>query len=155
MKFKLILVTILASVGFFNPHQVLSEQMQKLLFYLCIMAGLAFAAADGISLRGVKYPRTPYALLLLFMPVAAVMASAFHMQSLTTSVIVMLPPMLAYLFFIVLMKLDVDWHKIMKAYLWLFAASTFIYFANLATFPNNFFGTPSRKTSRAAYCACP
>ena len=142
MKYKLILITALASVGFFNPHQLLSEQMQKLVFYLCIMAGLAMALADGVSLHGVKYPRTPYALLLIFMPVAAVMGTAFHMQSLPTSLIVILPTFLAYLFFFILMKLDVDWHRIMKMYLWLFAAATFVYFANLATFPSNFFGKP-------------
>lgn len=142
MKLKVILFTVLAAVGFFNPHQMLSGPIQKALFFLGIMAGLALALTDGISLRDVKYPRTAYAILMVFMPISVLMATAFHMQSLSVSIVTFLPAYLAYLFFFILMKLDVDWHRIMNMYLWLMAAATCVYFVNLATFPKNFFGDP-------------
>lgn len=142
MKLKLILFTVLASVGFFNPHQMLSLPIQKALFLLAIMAGLAVALSDGIQLRGVKYPRRAYAVLMAAMPVSVLMASAFHMQSLSVSIVAFLPAYLAFVYFYILMKMDVDWRSIMKMYLWVLVAATVVYFGNLATFPNNIFGEP-------------
>lgn len=142
IRLALILLVVLSSVGFFNPHAVLSEQMQKLAFYLSVLACFAYSAFNGVSLKGVRFPRAAYVLMLAGIGISIVMASAFHSQSLTVSVVTTLPYLFAYSFFFALMKLDVPRDSIIKSYFVLAAISTVVYFCNVATVPFNMFGEP-------------
>lgn len=140
MKFRLFILTLLAAVGFFNPMQILSPQMSKLLYYLCIAASAGYALYDGISLSKVNYPRTLWYVLLSGMSVSVLMATLFHTQSFMTSVVTSLPYILSYAYFLVMLKLNVEPERIIKAIFVLCTCAVVVYFVNLATFPNNLFG---------------
>ena len=100
------------------------------------------ALKDGVSLRGVRYPRWAYAFIIGGIAVSVLMASAFHMQTFTESVTTTMPYMLAYLMFFVLMRFDIPTERLMKAYMVLCACAAVVYFINLATMPFNIFGRP-------------
>lgn len=142
MRLALVIFTVLASVGFFNYHNMLSDQMQKLLFYLSAMACFGVAAFGIDQPAKTQYPAKAYAVLMLGIAFSVVMASAFHMQSFSVSVMTTLPFIFSYGMLYALMRLDVDPHKIMNAYLIMCGVAALVYFANAATFPNNMFGKP-------------
>lgn len=142
MKYAIFLITILSSVGFFNPHGMFSDQLLKLMFYLSCLGALGIALFEGISLRNVQYPRKAYAVLLIGIAVSVIPATAFHMQGFTVSVMTVLPYIFAYSFFYALMKLNLPEKKIMNTYLVLCGISCIVYFCNVATMPNNMFGAP-------------
>jgi len=142
LKFWLLILTILASVSFFDPGNLIDGPIGKLLFYLSMMACLVVAVKDGVSLHGIRYPRWAYAAVLGGIVVSVIMASAFHMQTLTESVITTMPYLLAYMTFYVLMRFDIPTDRIIKAYMVLAACAAVIYFINLATMPFNIFGKP-------------
>lgn len=142
MKFNVVILVILASVGFFNPFAILTEPAQKLLFYISMVLCMGVALFDGVSLRDVKYPRKAYFVLLGAIFFSSVMGAAFHMQSYKMSIIATLPYLMGYAFFYALMRLDVPRNKLMNAYLVLCGISSVIYFINAATFPDNMFGLP-------------
>lgn len=142
IRLFLVILVVLSSVGFFNPHAMLSDQLQKLSFYLSILLCFGYCTFDGVSLRGVKFPRTAFVLLLGGIAVSIVMAAAFHAQSLRVSLIATMPYLFAYGFFLALMKLDVPRERLIQAYFGLAAVSTVVYFCNVATVPFNMFGEP-------------
>lgn len=142
IRLVLILLVVLSSVGFFNYHAIVSDQMQKMAFFISILACFAYGSVGGVSLKDVKYPRTAFVLLLAGIGLSTIMASAFHSQSLTVSIMATLPFLFAYSFFYALMKLDVPRENIIKAYFVLAIVSTVVYFCNVATVPFNMFGEP-------------
>lgn len=140
LKFRLLIFTILASVSFFDPGNRLDGPIGKMLFYLSVLACLFVALKDGVSLREARYPRWAYAFVLGGIAISVVMASAFHMQSFTQSVITTMPYLLAYMMFFVLMKFDIPPDRLMKGYIVLAACAAVVYFINLYTMPFNVFG---------------
>ncbi len=142
LRFYLLIFTILASVSFFDPGHRLDGPIGKLLFYMSVVTCLFVALKDGVSLRGVRYPRWAYAFIIGGIAVSVLMASAFHMQTFTESVTTTMPYMLAYLMFFVLMRFDIPTERLMKAYMVLCACAAVVYFINLATMPFNIFGRP-------------
>lgn len=142
IRLALVILVVLSSVGFFNPHAMFSEQLQKLSFFLSILLCFGYGAVNGVSLRGVKFPRTAYILLLGGIGLSIIMGSAFHTQSLKVTVIATMPYLFAYGFFYALMKLDVPRERLIQAYFGLAAVSTVVYFCNVATVPFNMFGEP-------------
>ncbi|MDE7376804.1 MAG: hypothetical protein K2N16_08135 [Muribaculaceae bacterium] len=142
IRLALVILVVLSSVGFFNPHAMVSEQLQKLSFFLSILLCFGYGSVNGVSLRGVKFPRTAFVLLLGGIGLSIIMASAFHTQSLKVSLIATMPYLFAYGFFFALMKLDVPRERLIQAYFGLAAVSTVVYFCNVATVPFNMFGEP-------------
>lgn len=142
VKYWVFLFTVLASVDFFNFHNIFGGTIGKALLYIGIIASLAVALLYGVKLRRVRYPRVALVVMLAAIMCSDVMASVFHAQSLSTSVITTLPFFLSYLFCFILLKLDIPEEKIIKTYIFLFAASTFVYFCNVLTAPNMMFGAP-------------
>lgn len=142
IRLALIILVALSSVGFYNYHAMVSDQMQKIAFFLSILLCFAYGTVKGVSLKDVKYPRVAFVLLLGGICLSTVMASAFHAQPLTVSIVATLPYLFAYSFFYALMKLDVPNESIIKAYFALAAISTVVYFCNVATVPFNMFGEP-------------
>ncbi len=142
LRFYLLIFTILASVSFFDPGNRIEGPIGKALFYLSVMTCLVVALKDGISLRSARYPRWAYAFIICGIAVSMLMASAFHMQTITQSIVTTMPYMLAYLMFFVLMRFDIPTERLIKAYIALAACASVIYFINLATMPFNIFGRP-------------
>lgn len=140
MKHKLFIFALLATVGFFNPMGVLSDQVQKLLFYISVLFCFIVANNSNISLQRYDYPRKSYTVLLLGIIISIFMASAFHMQSFKTSIVATLPFIFSFSFFYALMKLNIQSDKILKIYAIVCLLSSIVYFTNLITFPNPVFG---------------
>lgn len=142
MNYFCFLLVVLSSVGFFNYHGILSAPMQKAIFYLCIGATFVYSIVKCRSTSAVEFPRKPYILLMCCFVISAFMASAFHNQDLTTSLIATLPAIFSYGFLYILLRLDIPEQKIIKAFYVLLGCSTIVYFCNAATFPQNIFGEP-------------
>lgn len=142
VKYWVFLFTVLASVDFFNFHDLFGGVIGKAFLYIGIIASTVIAVLYGVDLRRVRYPRVALAVMLTAIMGSTVMASVFHAQSLTTSFITTIPFFLSYLFFFLLLKLDIPSEKIIKTYIILFIASAFVYFCNLLTAPNMMFGAP-------------
>lgn len=142
MRLVLLIFMILASVGFYNPCGMLSDQAQKLVFYVVASLCLYVAAFGCESGSHAAYPVKVYVLLLVSIVFSGVMATAFHAQSLGVSMVALLPYVLGYSMFFVLARFMVPPGDIMRAYIVLCAVSAVVYFVNVATFPANLFGKP-------------
>lgn len=142
MNYKIFVFTILSSVGFFNYHGILSEQLLRSLFYLAIFIGFAYCIFRGRSLRRMQYPRVPYYYLLFGIAFSAIMATLTHMQGIVPSVMGDCLYFLPYLFLFVFLKLDIPEKKVMDTYIVLCVISAVVYFCNVLTMPFNMFGQP-------------
>lgn len=142
MNYKIFVFTILSTVGFFNYHGILSDQLQRSLFYLAIFIGFVFVIFRGRSLRDVQYPRLPYFYVLFGIIFSSVISTITHMQGYVTSVIGILSYFLSYLFLFIFLKLDIPEKKVMNTFMVLCAFSTVVYFCNVFTMPFNIFGLP-------------
>ena len=141
-SFLVFALTVLASVGFFNFHGILKENIIKLILFIFIGASTFMAYMNGRSLRGLHYHAHIYILMLAGICFSALMAYTQHDQPLTTSVIAVLPFFATYAYFFVAMKFDFDPDRIMRMYTTLAVASAVVYFINVMTMPNNAFGKP-------------
>lgn len=140
MKKALFVLTLFSSIGFFNPMQIFSPQLTKLMFYLCICMCALLAVTDGRSLRGIDYLRKSYWLFMLMIAVSTVSATAFHPQSYSVTLMSTLPYFLGYFFFWIMLKLALPERFILK---WMFIGCLLavpVYFINLFSFPNVVFG---------------
>ena len=142
MKYKIFILTVLASVGFFNYRGMFSEQGIKMMLYIVIFIGLVYALYNGRSLRGNQYPRFPYFYVLFGIAFSSVMATLTHMQGLVVSFMVDAVYFFPYLFLYIYLKLDLSTKKIMTIYLVLCIISAVVYFCNVLTMPLNIFGEP-------------
>lgn len=139
-KYILIVLIYLSAQNFFNPLGMVSPQVGKALFYIFSLVGLYFAFKSKVKLNRIKYPRQTYKLLIIGICISIAMGSLFHEQSFMVSMIATLPYLFAYLFFFILMKLQVDKALIEKTLMILVVCSLGMYLANLAVFPNKIFG---------------
>lgn len=139
-KYILVVLIYLSAQNFFNPFGMVSPQVGKSLFYIFSLIGLYFAFKSKVKLNRIKYPRKAYKLLIFSICISVGMGSLFHEQSFMVSLIATLPYLLAYLFFFILMKLQVDKVLIEKTLKILVVCSLVMYLANLAVFPNKMFG---------------
>ena len=142
MKYKIFVFTILASVGFFNYHGILSEQMIKVLFYLSVFIGLLYSFFHGRNLRDVDYPRFAYFYVLFGIAFSSVIATLTHMQGLVVSFMGDIIYLIPYLFLYIYLKMDLSTKKVMNIYMVLCAISAVVYFCNVLTVPFNMFGEP-------------
>ncbi len=150
MNVALLIFTLLAAIRFFNYHDLVSAPLGKAAFIVGVGACLMAGALQGRRLRGGEYPSTAYAVLIVSLVVSIAMASIFHNQSIVQSVISTAPYIMAYLMLYAMLKLDVSTRIIMRVYLCLCMLSSWVFTANLLTFPNNMFGEPmlSEDTTR-------
>ena len=139
-KYIIIVLIYLSAQNFFNPFGMVSPQVGKSLFYIFSLIGLFFAFKSKVKLNRIKYPRKAYKLLIFSISISVGMGSWFHEQSLMVSMIATLPYLFAYLFFFILMKLQIDKVLIEKTLKILVVCSLVMYLANLAAFPNKMFG---------------
>ncbi len=141
MKEALFILTLFASIGFFNPMQIFSEQTVKLLYYLCVCFSIVVAYINGRDLHGIHYPRKAYWLFMIMIVVSIYPASAYHSQPFLISVMTTVPYILSYAYLLVMLTTALPERFILK---WIFIACGLavpVYFVNLLTFPNVFFGS--------------
>lgn len=140
MKKALFVLTLFSAIGFFNPMQIFSPQISKLIFYVCILLSAAYAIFDGRSLRNINYPRKSYWWFMIMIVVSTIPATAFHPQSYSVTLISTLSYILGYLYFWILMRSALPEKFILK---WLFIGCILaipVYFINLISFPDVIFG---------------
>lgn len=142
IRYLAFLFIILASVGFFNYHAVLTPVMEKMVFYISVLSGLFVAMVYGFSTLRINYPRRAFIGLLTFMMLSSLVCSEFHMQSMPVTLRAALPILLAYSTFYIFLRLRIPPEKVIKTYIVLCAMSTIVYFCNMFTMPNNIFGQP-------------
>lgn len=149
-KYYLYILIVLSSLTFYNPFGIIQPQYGKLLFYSICMISLIYAYKNGINIRKVKYPKVAYIILISGIIFSSFMALFFHEQSFMTSFIAIIPYLLGYLVFYILMKFNIPKEKIEKA-IWIFCfISMGIYIINMISFPNIIFGAEKEEydTSR-------
>lgn len=142
MNYLIFLFILLSSVGFFNPLGILSESMQKLVFYIAFIIGIGYGLFFGKNTSSTKYPRTTYIILLCGILFSCFMASGFHQQSIKTSFVTTFSYLASYLCFFVFLKLNVPREKVMKTLIILSFISAFVYSINLIGAPFFSFGRP-------------
>lgn len=143
MAYAAFILILLSAVAFFNYHAILSDQMGRALFYLSVLAAIFVAWLKArAGERAAEYPRGAYAMLMGGIFISVLMSTFYHPQSLSVSLMTSLPVIFAYATFWVYNYLDIPIEKVVKAYMVLVLVSSFVYFCNLATFPNNIFGGP-------------
>lgn len=140
VKFNLYFLIVLSSLIFYNPFGIIPPQYGKLLFYLICFISLIYAYKNGINLRKIKYPKVAYKILISGIIFSSFMASFFHEQSFMTSFIAIIPYILGFLVFYILMKFNLPKEKIEKA-IWTFCIISMItYIINFVSIPNTIFG---------------
>ncbi len=142
MKYWAFVITVLASIGFFNYHNILGGSLGKFMFCLSVVVSMVVALTKGTDLRGVKYPRICLIVVLVTILGSTFMATAFHSQSISNSISPISVIFLAYLFFFVMMKLDIPRKKILNTYIILCGIASVVYFINLKAMPAMVFGEP-------------
>ncbi len=142
-SFIIFTLTVLASVGFFNFHGILSDQLIKLLLYIFTAASvfMAFTTSER-SLGETNCHAGIYILMLTAMCFSGFMAYTQHSQPLITSAVSLMPFVLMYGYFFVMLKFNFEPERIMRLYIALSVLSAVVYFINVATVPNNMFGEP-------------
>lgn len=143
MNHRLVIITILASVGYYNFHNAFSSPICRFMFIcMVILCFITAIKQQSVRLRECNFPRLPWFVFVCGLIVSTFMASFFHPQTLQASIIAQSTAIVAFCFFFALLKLNPDPDKLIKSFFYLAGCSIFVYFANLATFPNNIFGEP-------------
>lgn len=142
IRYLAFIFIILASVGFFNYHAILTPNAEKFVFYLSVCAGFIVAAVFGKSTNRFNYPRRVYISLLIFIVISALLCGESHMQSAPVTLKATLPILFGFSCFYIFMRLQIPSAKIFKTYIVLCMLSTVVFFCNMLTMPNNIFGQP-------------
>lgn len=139
-SFYLFILVILSSISFYNPFQIFSKEISKLFFYVAVTISLIYACRNGININKNKYPSSSFKLIIYGILFSSLMPLLFHNQSVTQTLVSSLPYIFSYVFFYILMKLNIPKDKILKA-IWTFCfIGMFIYLINIILFPKIIFG---------------
>lgn len=143
MSSWLVIFTLLAGIGFYNFHDLLGLPIRRAMFLLMVFVCLvyAFRMKSG-KLRNSSFPRLPWFIFGCGLIVSVFMASFYHPQLLLESIMAQSTSIAAYAFFFILLILNPNPATLIKYLFVLSSVSILVYFANLATFPNNMFGEP-------------
>lgn len=136
--FLLVVLIYLSAQGFFNPFGAISDSLLKALF-VCLSL-LAIILALGKHRVRNNCPKHAYRLLVVGIFVASIMASVFHDQTYSVSLVAVLPYLFGYLYFFVLDRFRVKSEMIERAFQILTVASLLMYIVNFISFPNMIFG---------------
>lgn len=132
-------VLILAASGFFNPLGTVSPQLSKFIYYGCALYGLLFFPVKTQVFNRL-YPMKPYRMIIFGIIGAVVMATLFQEQSVSVSLMAVLPYLFGYLSFLVFMKSGMDEDAVKRLIAGLLCCSLFVYVVNFVTFPVMIFG---------------
>ena len=142
MQSKLVALTILASIGFFNYRDHFPQPIQRAMFMFMVIvcAVVAFTSKDSIKLRDANFPRLPWLIYILGMIVSAFMCPFYHQQTLTQTLISQSTYIFTAFTFLILLKLNPEPKQLIKLFLILWGGAALTYAINFLTFPNNMFG---------------
>lgn len=140
-KCILFIFTILSSIGFFNPGNIFTPQIVKLMFYVLFIITGCIALKNKYPLKYIHYPKAEYKCLISGMLFSIIMVITFQNQSGITTIIATLPFVLPYLFLIILFKLAIPKDLIIRIIIYLCISGMIIYTINYITFPSAFFNT--------------
>lgn len=137
-KFITILIFLSAS-SFFNPLGIISPQLSKFIYYVCIILGLFFLK-NKAKVNNFKYPNRAFYLIVIGFIGALLMAFSLQEQSFIVSLVAILPYFLAYLSFFVFKNSGINEAEAKKVILGFLICSVIIYIVNYITFPFMIFG---------------
>lgn len=141
VKYILFTLLLLSGISFFNPLEVISPQLTKLIQYIVFTIALIVAIIYGVPVNTGTYPSGPYMMIIGGIIMSIFMASLFHDQGFGVSVTTTLPYLFGYLSFYIFMKLNIPKAKVLN-FIWVLCFISMVAYAiNLATFPNMIFGT--------------
>lgn len=140
-KLWLILFFILGSLGFYNPAQTLTPQIQKFIFYVIFTICLITA----FRVKGkVDYQTTPkfsYWLILIGICVSTFSVPVYNEQSLLVSIQASLVQFIPYSFLFILLAYNPSIEKIEKVLVCMGILGIFVNGINMLTAPNCLFGS--------------
>ena len=94
---KIITILIfLSASSFFNPLGIISPQLSKFIYYVCIILGLFFLK-NKAKVNNFKYPNRAFYMIVIGFIGALLMAFSLQEQSFIVSLVAILPYFLAYL----------------------------------------------------------
>ena len=132
---------MLSSISFFNPLEMISPRVAKLIQYIVFIFAFFLSLMWGTSINSKNYPKGAYAVIIIGIIFSIFMVSSFHDQGLGTSAVSILPYLFGYLSFYVLMRLNIPKTRI-RDFIWVLCfISMVVYIINALTFPNMIFGT--------------
>lgn len=142
MNYWIFVFILLSAVGFYNPRGVLSDQMQKLVFYGFTFIGLIYTFFQSRKGKTSDYPRVLYTILVGGICLSMFMAFAFHDQGIKDTVVVTASILIPYSTLYIFIKLGISAKKIMNTLIVLSFISSAVYLINTSTAPNFMFGHP-------------
>lgn len=141
MYYWIFIFAILASVGFFNYHNMLSQPVIKAMYYGISAISILLAFTDRrTSYKASGAPRLPYIVLMTMLCLSPAMAWIFHGQSIMVSIMTSLAVTFAYSWFYVLIKFRIPEKRIITFLAVVCAMSIPVYGLNSLAFPNAVFG---------------
>lgn len=143
MKSRIYILTILsvwASLSFFNPFNVLPGKTSKFIYYALTLSIFFVAYKDKTFLEKGVFLKI-YAVLMIGICFSTIMATLFQNQNFLITLQATLPFILGYLLFFITLKLSIPLQRIEKAMLVLGFFSMFVFATNFITAPHYVFGT--------------
>lgn len=139
-NYTLAFFVALSSLGFYNPMNIISPQMQKLLFYAICSFVFCYTYINGISLKRKQFPKLEYAVLLSSILFSIFIVYLYQDQSLFISIQATLPFIFAYAFLFILLKMNLPLQRVESMLIVFGMIEILVNGINHLTFPNNFFG---------------
>lgn len=141
MYYIVFILALFSAVGFFNYHGMLSDQMQRAIFYAVSCMSLLLAVTERrVRLSEIEYPRYAYWTVIGSLFISILMVTVYHGQGLSQSLITTLPFIFSYLYLYVLLKFQLSEQQIIRVFMVGCLLSVPVYFCNLLSFPQVVFG---------------
>lgn len=141
MYYLIYIFTFFAVVAFFNYHQMLSDQLVKLIFYGISAIALLLAATDRrVRIASLHFPHAAYYTMMAMIVISPLMSLIFHAQPITDGITTVLSLFFGYAWFYILLKFNISPSKIITVMLIGCALSVPIYILNVQAAPGAMFG---------------
>lgn len=143
MAARLVVLTLLAGVGFFNFHNLIPLPLQRVGLMVMLMVCLLYGVKEHrAKLSDYDFPKGLWLLFLILLVLSNFMAAFYHPQSVVETFRAQSTVILVFFSFFILLKLAPEPSQLIRYFYYLSAASILVYIINLKTFPNNAFGEP-------------
>lgn len=151
---RLIFLFVISSLGFYNPIQILSPQVIKLIFYaiavLCLVIAFNCNKRNNINTFKNNVTKKAYNCVLLGIMFSVLLVPLFNEQSLVISVQAVLYRWFAYAFLFILIRFNPPVDKVEKLLVAMGFIGIFVNGMNMLTAPDCLFGNQQEEldTSR-------
>ena len=146
MRALLVALTLLASIGFYNYHDMVSAQMCVILlcFFILLTGAYAFQFPQPIAPE-IHFPVIPWILILAGIVISMFMAFLVHGQEMIHNLTATGSYFFDFLFLYILLKLNPEPKRLFLYFFIITGVSILVYFVNFKTFPNVIFGASLRE----------